>query len=170
MYDYVYRLGIAWQNVGYNQPPHLGYYLPDATAARFTPINTRAFHYVNCTGVKVVSITAPDGTVSDGLPDGITLEQDKKRCNYAFTGKASKQGQWQVTIASIGSGNGKETTETFIFDLGMTVGIEEIADHAQGTTNNTQQTGTVYDLQGRHVDTPAHNGVYITNGKKVVIK
>ena len=23
MHDPVYRLGIAWQNVGYNQPPHL---------------------------------------------------------------------------------------------------------------------------------------------------
>jgi hypothetical protein len=22
-------MAIAWQNVGYNQPPHLGYYLPD---------------------------------------------------------------------------------------------------------------------------------------------
>ena len=22
-------MGVAWQNVAYNQPPHLGYYLPD---------------------------------------------------------------------------------------------------------------------------------------------
>ena len=29
MHDHVYRLGICWQNVAYNQPPHLGYYLPD---------------------------------------------------------------------------------------------------------------------------------------------
>ncbi|AFC29232.1 FG-GAP repeat-containing protein [Paenibacillus mucilaginosus 3016] len=27
MHDPVYRLGIAWQNTGYNQPPHLSYYL-----------------------------------------------------------------------------------------------------------------------------------------------
>jgi rhamnogalacturonan endolyase len=27
MHDAVYRLGIAWQNVGYNQPPHTGFYL-----------------------------------------------------------------------------------------------------------------------------------------------
>ncbi len=27
MHDPVYRLGVAWQNAGYNQPPHLGYYL-----------------------------------------------------------------------------------------------------------------------------------------------
>ena len=29
MHDHVYRLGVAWQNVAYNQPSHLGYYLPD---------------------------------------------------------------------------------------------------------------------------------------------
>ena len=30
MHDPVYRLGVAWQNAGYNQPPHLSYYLGDA--------------------------------------------------------------------------------------------------------------------------------------------
>lgn len=31
MHDHIYRMGIAWQNVAYNQPPHLGYYLsPEA--------------------------------------------------------------------------------------------------------------------------------------------
>jgi len=29
MQDNVYRKGIAWQNVVYNQPPHLGYYIGD---------------------------------------------------------------------------------------------------------------------------------------------
>ncbi len=30
MHDNIYRLSVAWQNTAYNQPPHLGYYLPDA--------------------------------------------------------------------------------------------------------------------------------------------
>lgn len=29
MHDATYRTAIAWQNTAYNQPPHLGYYLPD---------------------------------------------------------------------------------------------------------------------------------------------
>ena len=29
MHDHLYRMGVAWQNVAYNQPPHLGYFLPD---------------------------------------------------------------------------------------------------------------------------------------------
>lgn len=29
MHDFIYRLSIAWQNVAYNQPPHLGFYIGD---------------------------------------------------------------------------------------------------------------------------------------------
>ena len=29
MHDHTYRMAVAWQNSGYNQPPHVGYYLPD---------------------------------------------------------------------------------------------------------------------------------------------
>ena len=29
MHDHVYRMGIAWQNTAYNQPPHIGYCLKD---------------------------------------------------------------------------------------------------------------------------------------------
>ena len=32
MHDNIYRLSICWQNTAYNQPPHLGYYLPDAVS------------------------------------------------------------------------------------------------------------------------------------------
>ena len=31
MHDPVYRLGVAWQNVSYNQPAHLGFYLEEGT-------------------------------------------------------------------------------------------------------------------------------------------
>lgn len=29
MHDATYRVAVAWQNTAYNQPPHVGYYLPD---------------------------------------------------------------------------------------------------------------------------------------------
>ena len=29
MHDHTYRMGVAWQNTAYNQPPYVGYYLPD---------------------------------------------------------------------------------------------------------------------------------------------
>lgn len=37
MHDATYRVSIAWQNVAYNQPPHLGYYLPDAVKSLKQP-------------------------------------------------------------------------------------------------------------------------------------
>ena len=38
------------------------------------------------------------------------------------------------------------------------------------TTDNTDNTDSVYDLQGRKVDNAATKGVYIQNGRKVVVK
>jgi len=40
MHDHIYRMSVAWQNVGYNQPPHLGYYLPDYLEAQASGIET----------------------------------------------------------------------------------------------------------------------------------
>jgi rhamnogalacturonan endolyase len=34
MHDHTYRMGVAWQNTAYNQPPHLGYFLPDYIEGR----------------------------------------------------------------------------------------------------------------------------------------
>ena len=34
MHDHTYRMAVAWQNTAYNQPPHLGFYLPDFVASQ----------------------------------------------------------------------------------------------------------------------------------------
>jgi len=40
MHDHTYRMGVCWQNTAYNQPPHLGYYLPDYVAGRPNAVAT----------------------------------------------------------------------------------------------------------------------------------
>ena len=40
MHDHTYRMGICWQNTAYNQPPHLGYYLPDYVGGKTNAIQT----------------------------------------------------------------------------------------------------------------------------------
>ena len=40
MHDHIYRMSVAWQNVAYNQPPHLGYYLPDKFKKPTTPADS----------------------------------------------------------------------------------------------------------------------------------
>ncbi|GAA4075721.1 SGNH/GDSL hydrolase family protein [Nonomuraea soli] len=37
MHDPVYRLGVAWQNVGYNQPPHTGFFIGEGMSAPAGP-------------------------------------------------------------------------------------------------------------------------------------
>ena len=44
--------------------------------------------------------------------------------------------------------------------IGNTTGI---------TTPSTEEAGAVYDMSGRKVDSPTRNGVYISNGRKIVI-
>lgn len=53
MHDAVYRTAIAWQNTAYNQPPHLGYYLPDAVKKLTAP-------EIQVVGDPIVSV--PDET------------------------------------------------------------------------------------------------------------
>ena len=54
MHDHIYRMSVAWQNVGYNQPPHLGFFLPDykrleeeKTGIRATTTGSEAGHAQN---------------------------------------------------------------------------------------------------------------------------
>lgn len=44
MTDHVYEMGVVWQNVAYNMPPHLSYYLPDRAEGR-DPSATRTCDY-----------------------------------------------------------------------------------------------------------------------------
>jgi len=54
MHDSVYRLGVAWQNVGYNQPPHTGFYLGDGMGEAPRPqIRVR---YGDFTGDHIVDV------------------------------------------------------------------------------------------------------------------
>lgn len=76
MHDHTYRMGVCWQNVAYNQPPHLGYYLPDFidsfqglstgiadVSADETPADNEWF---TLQGVKVASPEVPGIYVSKG--------------------------------------------------------------------------------------------------------
>ncbi len=69
MHDPVYRMGVAWQNVAYNQPPHLGFYIGDGLAdiptpdiytphaSVSTPIKARAAHDIQTTDNKTSYIS-----------------------------------------------------------------------------------------------------------------
>ena len=56
MEDHMYRLGVAWQNSSYNQPPHLGYYLPAHLGVDGDTYTTQTANHApeSATGVKGV--------------------------------------------------------------------------------------------------------------------
>ena len=64
LHDHTYRMGVAWQNVAYNQPAHLGYYLPDSVAPRFTAIEGSMKEQT----VELGSSMAPVECSIDGCP------------------------------------------------------------------------------------------------------
>ncbi len=48
---------------------------------------------------------------------------------------------------------------------GTTDGIQDIANGQQPTVNNRY-----FDLQGRNIKSPRKGGLYIRNGKKILVK
>lgn len=180
LFDHVYRMGIAWQNVGYNQPPHLGYYLPDATAARFTyaegcekrqgvlfgeSMKPVTFHYNNCAGTTITEIVLPDGTTLNELPEGFTFTKDEVLCNYTLTGKPDVMGEWKFKVKAVNPSNGLETTDV----ISLRVADADCIESEELSVKSEESTGVWYDLSGRRVKQPTL-GVYITNGHKVIIK
>jgi rhamnogalacturonan endolyase len=68
MHDPVYRLGIAWQNAAYNQPPHLGFYIgaglanvtqPDIKMIKYSATQTE----VKAPAANVAAIYASNGNL-----------------------------------------------------------------------------------------------------------
>ena len=65
MHDHTYRMGVAWQNTAYNQPPHIGYYLPDLFDPAITGIEKSVTKTTNGTqkvynlqGIYVTSVNS----------------------------------------------------------------------------------------------------------------
>ncbi len=73
MHDHTYRMGVAWQNTAYNQPPHLGYCLVDYINGK---LDTNIEGDVNGDGaVDVADISAiinimAGASVPDAFPSG----------------------------------------------------------------------------------------------------
>ena len=58
MSDPQYRVSVAWQNVAYNQPPHLGYFLPDHADTKLSALS------ISVPGGQVTPEMAPAPAIS----------------------------------------------------------------------------------------------------------
>lgn len=117
MHDHVYRMGVAWQNAAYNQPPHLGYYLPNTFTTRYPKVTDGEFEqtvnigdtivdiqrkWMNCAAPSLIKSIAPDGTTTTGdAAEGFTYKMDRlQTMTFTLKGKPTMIGEYQFVMKS----------------------------------------------------------------------
>lgn len=180
MHDHVYRMSVAWQNVGYNQPPHLGYYLPDYVGTRFeamegvgkeqiiqlgSPIRDIVCRYVNCTSVSLQYVYLNGVRIkSYAAPDGMTFTRDATDKTITLSGTPQEYGDYEFVVKSSGDMSGISITDTLRLHVVDATGINAI-DNGQWTMDNS-----VYDLQGCRVNVMERGRIYIVRRGQQVRK
>ena len=174
LHDQTYRMAIAWQNVGYNKPPHLGCNLADSMATRFVPVAGsgameqavaagQAMQPVVCRMVRCAGAVCA-GVVIDGaqaaspsLPEGFSFTVDAKAGTWTLGGTPAVAGEYEFIVSSEGGVSGVELCDTVRLSVsGGTDGIEAVG--AEGTSEVTY-----YGLDGVRIGSPgsAPRGVYV---------
>ena len=107
MQDHNYRMAVAWQNVAYNQPPHLGYYLPDrySTAAQLRSVGGSLNQTVelgeSIGEIKYMWVNAT-GVEAEGLPDGVTMTTDAETATLTISGTPTQTGTYTYEVTTTG--------------------------------------------------------------------
>lgn len=132
MTDHLYEMGITWQNVGYNMPPHLSYYLPDLVATDndkdkvtsvydFTGISKGKTDLVTPTWGKTVTVDGIEldmlASADNNYDDRFAAERNEKNDSWRFRDvDATWKGLWAAAegmrFAVLGISNGDEVTFT----------------------------------------------------------
>lgn len=145
MQDRQYRVAVAWQNVAYNQPPHLSYNLEEAfntngavsvTSGSLNqviyagdPIQPIEFKVVRATGVKI-----------EGLPEGVSYTFDASTLTGSISGTPAAIGEYDFTITTTGAADDANTSVSGSIKVRQNTSVELIAyypfDKAGETTPN----------------------------------
>lgn len=160
MEDHNYRMAIAWQNVGYNQPPHLGYNLAakydidpainifqgaeEQTVTLGTPIKPVKGSWKNMTKVAIQA------------SNGLTATIDETTKTFEISGTPTKLGTTRVYINSRGVSPSIQKTVTF--NVVEPVVLDRVAYFPFDELGAT----TVNEVQG---EATAHGAPSIVEGK-----
>ena len=158
MHDHTYRMGITWQNTAYNQPPHLGYYLPDA----MTPglrieedgmINaivgekfTAQCRLKNVSSCMLKSSKSPDGTTTTYVaPTGFDYPlYNTSTKAITIGGTPTQEGNYVLTFTLTDANKNTSTLDVTVAVTTVETGIEEINDNSI-----CSEKTIIYDAAGR---------------------
>lgn len=183
MHDHLYRMSVCWQNVAYNQPPHLGFHLPDMFASRFDVIGEGQKRQsiklgesiipvkcklTNCTSAMVLASYLDGQRVKVlGVPDGFQFAMDRQNGEFTVTGTPEKGGTYEIIIRSSGDITDIRIEDTITVVVDATDGITD----ATVIKNNDTASGRIYNMQGCEVKRGNLSpGIYIVDNKKLIIK
>ena len=145
MEDHNYRLAIAWQNCAYNQPPHLGFYLPDYfntdPMVAFADGRTT---YEGVTGKSIAPITGSiancDGLKLEGA-EWLTVDVNVAAGTFTVTGTPEEEGTYTFTLTTEGGSISHSVTATI--KVIVPVKLTEVASYSFDTFENAGDSQTV---------------------------
>lgn len=188
MHDHVYRMGITWQNTAYNQPPHLGFYLPSLFTTRCVNVGQGAMEqtvalgdsivpvrlrYRNCKMPALTASTEPDGTAHTGTetPDCFTYSREITAKIVNLSGAPQAMGDYTFVIKSGANVVDNTTTlDTITIHCVDPTGIERIIARESGewarllTPAITDRLTVQFDLPGTQ---NARIALYSASGRQV---
>ncbi len=178
MSDHVYRMGIAWQNNCYNQPPHLGYYLPDSLKTSIDYPNGKDInvtlgdsltmplraHISGATSIYLMKTILPDQTTVGNrtAPEGMDYEFDTVLKECVITGTPTQVGKYQFVFRTNGAVTGTQLSDTCYITVNDPTSIHAVSNLDK---SGKQANSTAYDLQG-HIVPDNYKGIVIQNGVK----
>ena len=114
--DHNYRLGIAWQMSSYNQPPHLGYYLPEApTTINVSDAGNETLFYdpAELAGEGVQHIEVGTGDITWSMDAGKEIANEKATYSLPeyFTSSTVTIGSKLEAIGTKGNSAGQTQTQ-----------------------------------------------------------
>ena len=120
MQDHQYRMAIAWQNVAYNQPPHLSYCPEDrfSTAAAITLVSGSPSQALDMNApIQNIVLKARNATglTASELPAGLVWNYDAATATGTVSGTVTQDGEHTVTVTTTGANDGKDVTYTLKF-------------------------------------------------------
>ncbi|AEY65185.1 dockerin type I domain-containing protein [Clostridium sp. BNL1100] len=169
MHDPVYRLGIAWQNVAYNQPPHTGFFLGSGMTAPPQPsIYLAGGNPITVDGKLIKALTvndtenSGDWSIQPNLQIGDLVYGDR---TFKFTQipQSLIGSEWIRTACDSKMYTSDEASFTAKSDISVYVGLDTRATSIPAWLNGWNATGEILVSDNNSVEYNIYKKDYAAN-------